>query len=114
MLQNKGQYYDEGFRNGKLDKSLGHDSVIARTCPNYNLPGYAEGYKDGQNYKEEVKVKTGRLVESYSSGFGRITSVFVMGGFTVQFKTHEGIYSSLNDAMGRGLQFYNDAEDNYI
>lgn len=38
-------YYDEGYRNGHLDKLLGLQLMVALTS---QLPGYASGYYDGQ------------------------------------------------------------------
>jgi hypothetical protein len=38
-------YYDEGYRNGHLDKLLGLRLMV---CLTSTLPGYASGYHDGQ------------------------------------------------------------------
>lgn len=39
------RYYDEGFRNGRLDAMLGIRLWVALTS---HLPGYGQGYYDGQ------------------------------------------------------------------
>ena len=45
--------YAEGYRNGYFDRVMGIMSQIALTTPEYNMPGYAEGYQDGHlNGKE--------------------------------------------------------------
>lgn len=43
-------YYEEGYRDGHLDRLLGLPlSIIASTYPDYNLPDYSRGYIDGYN-----------------------------------------------------------------
>lgn len=41
--------YTLGFHNGHLDRLLGIHLYVALTS---NIPGYADGYSDGQLYKE--------------------------------------------------------------
>lgn len=43
-------YYKDGFRNGRLDAMLGLRLITALTS---RLPGYAQGYYDGQMAREE-------------------------------------------------------------
>jgi len=46
-----GDCYADGYRNGHLDRYMGIAPLItALTCPEYNMPGYAQGYYDGYYY----------------------------------------------------------------
>ena len=46
--------YLRGYRDGKVDRWLGRKSIIALTCPEYNLLGAAQGYYDGWHGKKKV------------------------------------------------------------
>jgi len=45
-IDEKQANYIMGYRNGRLDKKLGIQLTVA---VNSNIPGYSEGYADGQN-----------------------------------------------------------------
>jgi hypothetical protein len=52
--------YDEGFRSGQFDRVYREEiSIISSTWPDYSLPGYSKGYKDG--YYNALKLKGVRL-----------------------------------------------------